>query len=112
MLKILYQIIIGLIIALGSLHTVLTRCNYEDFSIDAMWFFGTGIAIILAGFFNIACLRHGKADKLIQALCIVSNLIFTAIFAAATFLLPEPQVYLGIALFALASLFALLTGKI
>jgi hypothetical protein len=37
--------------------------NYGSFDMDAMWFLGTGMAIILAGFLNLVVIREaGQRD--------------------------------------------------
>ncbi len=95
-MRIFYKIVVGLIIALGSLHSILTFVFYKEFSPRALWFFGAGLALLMLGFLNVANFRQGKRDKIIRTLCVVSNLIFTALFVAASFIMPEPQVYVGI----------------
>jgi hypothetical protein len=63
-------------------------------------FFATGIAIILAGFMNIVVIRIGNKDKLIFALCLLTNIFFATLFAFALLQLRQPQVFLGLFLFA------------
>ena len=81
-------------ILLGLAHVAFTFQNYKEFEIDAFWFAPAGVAIVLAGFVNIAMLRSG--DAVIRILCVLTNVIFAIMFAAASFLLLEPQVYFGI----------------
>jgi peptidoglycan/LPS O-acetylase OafA/YrhL len=95
-MRIFYKIVIGLIIVLGSLHSLLTFVFYDKFSPGALWFFGAGLALQMLGFLNVANLRHGKTDALVRILCAVSNAIFAALFVAANFIIPEPQVFVGI----------------
>ena len=78
-------------------HGALTAQNYDGFSLDAMWFLGSGIAVILAGFLNIAAIR--VSDRVVRLLCLTANLIFTPLFSAALYLLAQPQVFLGAVLF-------------
>lgn len=106
MLKIAYKIITGLTIALGILHISFTAWNYSEFNLDAMWFFGTGIAIILAGFMNLVLIRIGAKDKLILVLCQGTNIFFTALFGFALLVLLQPQVFLGLFLFLGATIMA------
>jgi len=94
-MRFFYKIVIGLIIALGSLHSVLTFVFYKDFSSRALWFFGTGLALVMLGFLNVANYRQGS-DQTIRVLCAVSNLIFTAVFVAGSFIMFEPQTLIGI----------------
>lgn len=109
MLRIIYKIITGLIIALGLLHLAFTTYNYSEFNLDAMWFFGTGIAIILAGFMNIVVIRIGSRDRLIFALCLLTNIFFAGLFAFALLQLHQPQVVLGLFLFIGSTLAAIKT---
>jgi hypothetical protein len=112
MLRTTHKIITGLITALGALHVLATFVDYDEFSLRAMWFAGTGLAIILAGFLNIVLLRDAGRDKIIWLLCLFTNLIFTVMFGLALYLMQPPQVFIGIALFVVASITGyLLTGN-
>ena len=75
-----------------------------------MWFLGSGIAIILAGFLNVAAIRVGGRDRVVKFLCLTANLIFVALFAAALWLLSQPQVIVGVVLFVVATM-AVLASK-
>jgi hypothetical protein len=102
MLRTVHKITTGLIIALGSLHVLFTFHDYDEFSMRALWFASAGIAIILAGFINIILLREAGKDKVVWLLCAATNAIFAVLFAAALFLMKQPQVFFGVALFAIA----------
>jgi|SRR5215213_4332020 len=104
MWKLAHRIIAGLIIALGTLHCVFTAFNYNSFSLNAMWFLGSGIAIILAGFLNVVVIRVGGKDRVVKLLCLTTNLIFFALFALALLLLSQPQVIVGVVIFAIAAI--------
>ena len=104
MLRTLHKIITGLIIALGVLHIFVTFVDYDEFSLRALWFASAGIAIILAGFVNLILLRDLGKDKVVWLLCLCTNFIFAGMFAAVLFLMQQPQVFLGVALFAIASI--------
>ena len=100
MLRTAHKIVTGLIIALGVLHVAVTFHDYDSFSLRALWFAGTGVAIILAGFLNLILLRDAGKDRVVRLLCCLTNLFFALLFAAvALFMLPQPQVFLGSALF-------------
>jgi len=71
---------------------------------DAMWFLGSGLAIILAGFLNIAVIRGRGKDKLVWVLGLITNLGFAILFGIGLLLLTQPQVFVGLALFAFATL--------
>ena len=102
-MKMAHKIITGFIIALGLLHLAFTFHDYNRFTLDAVWFASAGIAMILAGFLNIAVIRDGGKDKVIWALCLIANSMFAVLFAVVSFIMPQPQVYFGILLFAAAA---------
>lgn len=100
-MRLLHKIITGLIIALGCLHIGFTPFNYDRLNMEAMWFVGTGVAIILAGFLNVAVIR--VADRVVRTLSIITNASFALLFAVALFRLAQPQVFVGLAGFGLAA---------
>ena len=105
----LHRIVTGLIIALGILHLGFTPFNYRRFDMDAMWFLGSGLAIILAGFLNIAVIRGRGRDKLVWALGLITNLGFALLFGIGLLLLTQPQVFVGLALFGSATICTVLS---
>ena len=88
-----------LIIALGLLHCSFTFRNYHGISYEAAWFLGTGVAIVLAGFLNIALLRTGARDVVIWAMALIANAFFLLGFAVASYMMRQPQVFVGAILF-------------
>lgn len=78
---------------------------------DAMWFLGTGVAIILTGFLNLVVIREAGKDMLIRILCLITNVSFALLFGVALFQLAQPQVFLGLALFGMAGVCAVLTSE-
>lgn len=108
MWKLIHKIISGLIIGLGVLHCVFTALNYDRFTLNAMWFLGSGIAIVLAGFLNAAAIRVGGSDLVVRFLCLAANLIFVVLFAVALWLLSQPQVVVGVGLFLVAAISVLM----
>ncbi|MEJ7863030.1 MAG: hypothetical protein WKF90_15485 [Pyrinomonadaceae bacterium] len=111
MLRTAHKIITGLMIALGLLHILFTFHDYDEFSMRALWFASAGVAIILAGFLNLVLLRDVGKDKIVRLLCILTNLIFVVMFGAVLFLMPQPQVFVGVALFGSAAILALLNSQ-
>jgi TRAP-type C4-dicarboxylate transport system permease small subunit len=95
-----------LIVLLGCLHIVVTFFNYHGLSYDAVWFLGTGVGIVLAGFMNIAMLRDGGRDTIIWAMALVTNLFFVLGFAAASYMMREPQVFIGASLFLATTIYS------
>jgi hypothetical protein len=105
-LRTAYKICSWLIVALGCAHFAFTFLDYEEFSLRAMWFAGSGLALVFAGFLNVALLRSGGRDALVRALTILTDALCAVLFVAALSLMRQPQVFVGVALFALATLFA------
>jgi hypothetical protein len=52
-------------------------------------------------------IRLAGRDALARALCFISNLVLTALFVAALWLMRQPQVFIGVLLFAVASVASL-----
>ena len=88
-----------LIVALGLLHCCFTFYNYDGLSLDAVWFLGSGVAIVLAGFVNIAALRDGGKDTVIWTMALITNVLFLLGFVAASYIMRQPQVFIGAILF-------------
>jgi len=95
-----------LIVLLGCVHIGFTFFNYHGLSYEAVWFLGTGVAIVLAGFINIAMLRDGGRDTVVWTMALVTNLFFLLGFAAASYMMREPQVFIGTLLFAITTIYS------
>lgn len=102
-MKAAYKICSWLIVALGGVHSVFTLHDYDHFSLRWLWFFGSGLALVFAGFLNVANLRAAGRDALVRALTVLTNILCALLFVAALSLMRQPQVVVGIALFAFAS---------
>ncbi|HEY0079573.1 MAG TPA: hypothetical protein VGB73_13250 [Pyrinomonadaceae bacterium] len=111
MRKSLHKILAGIIIALGVLHISVTFHDYDSFSVRALWFAGTGVAIVLAGFLNIILLRDAGKDRVVRLLCFITNLIFAVMFVLALLVLAQPQVFVGAGLFIAATLLSLIRPR-
>lgn len=93
-MRLLHKIITGLIVALGCLHVAFTPFNYSHFDMDAMWFVSAGVAIILAGFLNVAVIRVGT-DRVVRALSVLTNITFAVLFGVTLVQMAQPQVFVG-----------------
>ena len=109
MLKTAYTVCSWLIVALGCVHLAFTFHDYDEVSMRAFYFFGSGLAIIFAGFLNVALIRDGGRDPVIRLLCLIADITCALLFAAGLTLLHQPQVFVGVALFAFVAVAALLT---
>ena len=104
MLKKLHLISSYLIVALGAVHILFTVCAYDNFSLDAFWFAGSGMAIVFAGFLNLMFLKFVGKDLTIWILCLIGNLFSTLLFIVGLFIIGEPQVFVGTLLFSFTAL--------
>ncbi|HEV2800095.1 MAG TPA: hypothetical protein VGW12_06350 [Pyrinomonadaceae bacterium] len=104
MLRTVHVVCAYLIIALGVAHLLFTFHDYDEFVLDALWFASAGFAIIFAGFLNLIATRTAGRDKCVRLLCFVSNVVVAALFVAASWLMQQPQVFVGILLFVVAAL--------
>lgn len=99
----LYQIS-SYLLMLGVIHSALTPVFYKSFSVDALWFFGTGLSLVFLSMLNIAASRI--LEKWVLKMTLIANIIGSLFSASLLFLLTdEPQAYLGLA-FHLIVLFA------
>jgi hypothetical protein len=68
-----------------------------------LWFTGAGMAIIFAGLLNyVAIDRNGS--KFTKAVAVLVNAFTCGMFLFALPILGEPQVYIGIIIFAIATI--------
>lgn len=110
-MKTAYKICAWLIVALGCAHALVTLHDYGEFSLRALWFFGSGLALVFAGFLNVAHLRAAAGrDPLVRALTVLTNILCALLFVAALSLMRQPQVFAGVALFAFAAFAATRKG--
>jgi hypothetical protein len=78
---------------LGMVHVALTPLAYRGWTIEALWFVGTGFAMLIAALANVLSLS--SIDRRGRILGIVINVMMAGFFAAAWFVLPGPQVIVG-----------------
>ena len=71
-MKVLDHLCAWLLVALGILHTIVMFTVHHRVTYGALWFFGTGMFLILAGLVNAARAQAGRGAPLFR---------FTAIFA-------------------------------
>ncbi|KLE32502.1 hypothetical protein [Aurantiacibacter gangjinensis] len=88
-------VIVGL---LGGLHLALTPLAYAEWTIEALWFVGTGLAIVVAGTANFVGFRSWGLGG--QRILTAINIAMGCYFAAAWLVLPGPQIIFGVMLFA------------
>ena len=79
-------------------HLALSPLLYPRCTTDALWFVGTGFAIVICAMANIAAIN--AADRTSRSIMAVINAMMTGFFLAAWSVLPGPQVIVGGILFA------------
>lgn len=82
---------------LGAAHVALATLAYSSWTIDALWFVGTGLAILISAAANVVGMPSPNHRS--RILVITINLIMAGFFAAAWSVLPGPQVIAGGAVF-------------
>lgn len=78
---------------LGAAHIALTPLAYASWTLDALWFLGSGLAIVIASAANAVGLATPAPRGAWAMLAI--NLMMAGFFAAAWSVLPGPQVIIG-----------------
>ncbi len=96
-MKRLDQALAWVLTVLGIIHCALTPLGYRSLTLAAVWFFGTGTALIFAGLLNMIRIRHGRGLASLRSACIAANALTFVVAAAAAWgmrgeLLSNPQV--------------------
>ena len=71
----------------------------EHFNLGYIWYFGSGLAILFNGALNLIGIEN-KRTPIGTGLILLANVLMCFAYIGVLFALPEPQVYIGIALFA------------
>ena len=88
-----------LLVGLGTVHTLFTLTFATRLTQGALWFAGSGLAMIFAGFLNLALSRSGAGrDRTVRALCHVTNALLLVFGILGAAVVNEPQAYFGLAL--------------
>jgi hypothetical protein len=98
-------------ILLGGVHLLFVPLNFDRLSLGAVWFAGAGLAIIFAGFLNLALARSVAGNRLLAGLALTANLILALMFGVALSVLKQPQVVFGLLLFFLQAATAYALGR-
>jgi hypothetical protein len=85
-LKRLYAVLAAAVVALGCLHMATTFRLSSATPSGKVWFFGSGIAMALAGVLNLLNRRYGLAAPGLRAACIATNLVVAVFAGVAGFL--------------------------
>ena len=69
-----------LMVAFGVAHGLATFAVHHAVNMGAVWFFGTGVAMIAIGMLNL--IRADKSDAFIRVCCVMANSLLLAICVA------------------------------
>ncbi len=97
----LIKIVSYIIVLLGIVHISFAFPLYVN--TNTLWFVGAGMAIIFAGLLNLVAIDRG-GSKFTKTVAILVNAFNCAMFCFALLILNEPQVYVGIAIFLVATI--------
>lgn len=84
---------------LGVLHLAFTLPIYGRLSLEALWFAGSGLAVVCCALMNVVALCSSARSS--RWAVVIANLLIAGFFAAAWPLLPSPQVAAGFIIFIL-----------
>ncbi len=103
-MKIIIRICAFVVIAIGIIHIGFGFLNFKELSPDALWFCGSGLAMIFLGFINLLMDRH-PTDKWHSSFALISNALFVVFVAVMNIvMLMVPGVITLIAVFILLTL--------
>jgi hypothetical protein len=92
--KTLHSLSAYVLVALGTGHTLLTPIFYPGFSADALWFAGTGLALLFLGLLNIAAQQN--PIPILLNLCVIANLMGAFFLGLVTCAVPEFQAFVAL----------------
>ncbi len=95
-MKLFYKISAYLLL-IGVVHTALTPLFYDQFSPEALWFAGTGLALVYLSLLNIMAERS-RADWMLK-ICVAANLAGLIYGVLIVFALPEIQAFISLFIF-------------
>ncbi|QTE45954.1 MULTISPECIES: hypothetical protein [Mucilaginibacter] len=95
------RVLATIIILFGLIHISFVF-PVITFNISMLWFIGSGFMLVFSGFLNLAVVQY-CAKSLVGYLTLVSNIICLGLFILSLWVIREPQVYIGIALFFVAT---------
>lgn len=81
---------------LGAAHLALTPVFHPQLGEPAMWWAGSGLAVVLAALLNLQLLLRGA----LRPILLLANLATAGFWASLAPVVPEPQVFAGLAAFA------------
>ena len=94
------KIVSCIIILLGIVHIGFAFPLHRN--ADTLWFVGAGMAIVFTGLLNLVAIDRG-GSKFTKWIAVITNAINCAMFCFALPILKEPQIYVGVTIFLIAT---------
>jgi len=88
-MRLLDEVFAWTLVVLGALHCVVTFVSYFGWRLSTVWFFGSGVALILGGLINVIRVRVGKA-AIVRFSSILANVLLAAIAAVVAAFMWRP----------------------
>ena len=92
--------IAALLLGCGHLAIAAAAIAQGRWGLDALWFTSGGLAIVMPALLNMVALRAPAGDRPARAVAVLASALTAGFFAIGYTVLPEPQVIVGIVLFA------------
>jgi hypothetical protein len=104
----LHSALSTLALMLGLIHLTLVPVTYPVFSLEALWFAGSGLAIIMVALMNF--MAPHISDRRARLTLSLGNAVMAGFFGLALSVLQQPQVVLGLVIFIILAVLALRRG--
>ncbi len=101
--SIIYAVLAWMVVLLGVVHMMATVTYAQQVPRGAVWFFGSGIAMVLTGALNLLSRSYGNTARGLRVFNIANNLGMTAFAAWAGFSTGASSVELAVVVGLVAS---------
>jgi hypothetical protein len=95
-MKLTYVILNWGLLSLGAIHCIFTFKKYDHIELDAIWFFSTGLALILCGLLNHITLNF--TNSTITIITIFANLVQALLCFVLAYNFPKARTIFAFAL--------------
>jgi hypothetical protein len=85
-----------IVLLLGIGHASLTPVFYPKFTLDACWFAGSGVMLILIALFNILLIKDQNSTGLLRKFTQLANALGLIFTGTLTMLMSDFQVYISL----------------
>lgn len=101
MLKRFDFVLIMSVLILGLAHIAFTPVFFKTFTLDALWFAGTGLSFVFLGLLHL--IRRTSSSSLSLFLSFIASLAATVFSGLIVIKMPAPQAFVAIAVNAMLS---------